>query len=60
VCVHACVHLATLQCMQVDPDKPVLVPGDPERSHELAVEEQGGIWYHDNLITSLVSPMLHR
>lgn len=41
--------------MQVDPEKPVLVAGDPERTHEVKVVSDGGIWYHDNLIDALVS-----
>ena len=40
--------------LQVDPDKPVLVAGDPERVHEHTVEKEGGIWYHDNLIAAVV------
>ena len=40
---------------QVDPAKPVLVAGDPERFHERKVEQEGGIWYHDNLIAAVVS-----
>lgn len=39
----------------MDPDKPVLVAGDPERAHESTVEKEGGIWYHDNLIAAVVS-----
>lgn len=39
----------------MDPEKPVLVAGDPERSHESKVKEEGGIWYHDNLIAAVVS-----
>ncbi len=33
---------------------PVLVPGDPEKSHESIVEKEGGIWYHDALIQAVV------
>ena len=40
---------------QADPDKPVLVAGDPERMHEAKVAKDGGIWYHDNLIAACVS-----
>lgn len=40
---------------QVDPEKPVLVAGDPERIHEQKVREEGGIYYHDNLIAAMVS-----
>jgi len=38
---------------QVDPEKPVLVAGDPERIHEQKVREEGGIYYHDNLIAAM-------
>lgn len=31
-----------------DPEKPVLVPGDPERMHVEKVEEDGGIPYHSS------------
>nr|CAD7395862.1 unnamed protein product [Timema cristinae] len=31
-----------------DPEKPVQVPGDPERKHMKSVDEQGGISYHQN------------
>ena len=41
--------------MQTDPEKPVLVAGDPERAHEVKVVADGGIWYHNNLIAALVS-----
>ena len=41
--------------LQVDPEKPVLVAGDPERRHEEQVASDGGIWYHNNLIGVLVS-----
>lgn len=34
----------------VDPKKPVLVAGDPERAHERKVQEEGGIRYHANQI----------
>ena len=44
-----------LLAMQVDPEKPVLVAGDPERTHEVKVVSDGGIWYHNNLIDALVS-----
>lgn len=41
--------------MQVDPEKPVLVAGDPERTHEAKVASDNGIWYHNNLLDALVS-----
>ncbi|XP_017875451.1 uncharacterized protein LOC108622231 [Ceratina calcarata] len=31
-------------------DKPVLVPGDPERAHMMKVDKEGGIEYHANMI----------
>lgn len=34
----------------VDPAKPVLVPGDPERSHMKRVDEEGGVRYTPNQI----------
>uniref|UniRef100_A0A336KKY3 CSON011745 protein n=1 Tax=Culicoides sonorensis TaxID=179676 RepID=A0A336KKY3_CULSO len=34
----------------VDPNKPVLVAGDPERAHERKVQEEGGLRYHPNQI----------
>ena len=36
----------------------MLVAGDPERMHEQKVREDGGVWYHDNVITAMVSGML--
>ena len=41
--------------MQVDPERPVLVAGDPERFHECNVKKDGGIWYHDAVIQAVVS-----
>lgn len=37
----------------MDPTKPVLVPGDPERLHMQSTDLQGGIAYHANQIDSL-------
>ncbi|GAB6031604.1 hypothetical protein CHUAL_009368 [Chamberlinius hualienensis] len=34
----------------VDPSKPVLVPGDPEKRHMAVVDADGGIHYHKNVI----------
>lgn len=38
--------------LQVDEDKPVLVPGDPERAHMDKVDEEGGIRYHINQLNA--------
>ena len=35
--------------------EPVLVAGDPERSHAKKVEKDGGIYYHVNLLAAMVS-----
>lgn len=40
--------------MQADGESQVLVAGDPERMHVAKVEEAGGIYYHVNLLKSLV------
>ncbi|CAG2065383.1 unnamed protein product [Timema podura] len=37
-----------------DPEKPVQVPGDPERRHMKSVDEQGGISYHQNQLKASV------
>lgn len=31
-------------------DKPILIPGDPERAHMRKVDKEGGIGYHPNMI----------
>jgi len=41
------------QMETTDPEKPVLVPGDPERQHMAKVDTDGGIRYHNNQINSL-------
>ena len=41
--------------MQAEPDKPVLVAGDPERAHIALVDSEGGIRYHVNQIKASVS-----
>ena len=38
----------------VDPDKPVLVAGDPEQSNEQHVRQENGIKYHDALVGAMV------
>ena len=44
-----------IQISQSEPDKPVLVAGDPERAHVKKVEKDGGIYYHNNLMNAMVS-----
>lgn len=46
-------HLRNME--SVDPSKPVLVPGDPERIYIQKVEEEGGIQYHENQIKASVA-----
>lgn len=41
-----------LNDFQVDPSKPVLVAGDPERAHMEQVDKVGGIYYVDDQIKS--------
>lgn len=36
--------------LQINPAKPVLVPGDPERKNMQNTDEQEGIAYHPNQI----------
>lgn len=36
----------------MDEEKPVLVPGDPERIHMRKVDADGGIQYHINQLTA--------
>ena len=46
-----------LHC-QVDGETAVLVPGDPEELHIRKVQQDGGIHYHMNLLSSVVSRSL--
>ena len=39
----------------MDPQKPILVAGDPERAHEAKVQKEGCIEYHINQINDSVS-----
>lgn len=41
-------------CLQADPEKPVIVAGDPERAHIDLVKSEGGIRYHVNQIKASV------
>ena len=45
-----CFVIFHLYCMQADPEKPVLVAGDPERQHMNKSNEAGGIAYHPNQV----------
>ncbi|XP_037087208.1 LOW QUALITY PROTEIN: uncharacterized oxidoreductase YjmC-like [Pollicipes pollicipes] len=43
------------QCRETEranPDRPVLVPGDPERAHMARVARDGGVTYHENQLAS--------
>lgn len=42
----------------MDPSKPVMVAGDPERIHEKMAEEDGGITYHRSIIDAMVTTAL--
>lgn len=37
--------LIKISFSEVDPEKPVLVAGDPERAHMARVDEEGGVRY---------------
>ena len=39
---------------QIDPNKPVMVAGDPERMNERMAEQDGGITYHCSIIDAMV------
>ena len=41
--------------LQSEDGEPVLVAGDPERAHIQKVREEGGIFYHTNLLNHLVN-----
>ena len=45
--------------IQAEPDKPVLVAGDPERMQEKLVEQDGGITYHISIINAMVTTYSH-
>ena len=42
----------------MDPSKPVMVAGDPERMHEKMSEQDGGITYHHSIIDAMVMTAL--
>ncbi|XP_046393170.1 uncharacterized oxidoreductase YjmC-like [Ischnura elegans] len=47
--------LSTIRAMEpADPEKEVIVPGDPEKWHMKCVNEDGGITYHRNQIDALI------
>lgn len=39
----------------MDPSKPVMVAGDPERLNEKMAEKDGGITYHRSIIDAMVT-----
>lgn len=46
------IHSSICNHCQVDENKKVLVPGDPERAHMKKVDEEGGVRYHPNQLKS--------
>lgn len=45
-------ELISIRYLQINEEKPVLVPGDPERAHAKKVDEEGGIRYHVNQLSN--------
>lgn len=41
-----------IKLVQVNEEKKVLVPGDPEHVHMKQVDEDGGIRYHENQLNN--------
>ena len=41
--------------LQAEGETAVLVAGDPEKEHMRKVFEDGGIYYHENVLKSMVS-----
>ena len=41
--------------LQAEGETAVLVAGDPEKEHMRKVSEDGGIYYHENVLKSMVS-----
>ena len=51
-----CLFVCLLVCLfQAEGETAVLVAGDPEREHMRKVREDGGIYYHENVLKSMVS-----